>query len=73
MHTFTHTHTHTPTHTQVVLCTMRNSCNRDMLERSAHVYDFDPVFLDDALDRLIVPRGDAEAVLELPVYCTAAQ
>jgi hypothetical protein len=36
-----------------VLVTMRNSCNRDLLERAAHVYDWDPVFLDDALDRII--------------------
>jgi hypothetical protein len=36
-----------------VLVTMRNSCNRDLLERSTHVYDWDPVFLDDALDRII--------------------
>ncbi len=41
---------------RVVLATVRNSCNRDLLDRSKHVYDFDPVFLDDALERIITPR-----------------
>ena len=45
-----------------VLVTMRNSCNRDLLERSTHVYDWDPVFLDDALDRII-------GAALLPLYC----
>jgi uncharacterized LabA/DUF88 family protein len=41
---------------RMILASMRNSCNRDLLERSTHVFDFDPVFLDDALNRIIVPR-----------------
>jgi hypothetical protein len=45
---------------RMVLVTMRNSCNRDMLERSTHVYDFDPVFLDEALDRIITMRPTAD-------------
>jgi hypothetical protein len=30
---------------------------RDLLDRSKHVFDFDPVFIDDALEKIIEPRA----------------
>jgi hypothetical protein len=48
---------------RMILASMRNSCNRDLLERSTHVFDFDPVFLDDALNRIIVPRPQVYFVI----------
>ena len=34
---------------------MRNCCSRDLLDPGSHVRDFDPIWLDDFLDYLIVP------------------
>ena len=43
---------------RVAVCSMRNCCSREMLDPSAHVRDFDPIWLDDSLDYLIVPSAN---------------
>ena len=35
---------------------MRNCCSRDLVDPAAHVRDFEPIWLDDYLDYLIVPN-----------------
>ena len=44
---------------QVALCSMRNCCSRDLTDPSAHVRDFEPIWLDDYLDFLIAPYDNA--------------
>ena len=39
---------------RVALCSMRNSCNSDLVSNGQQVRDFDIVWLDDHLDELIV-------------------
>lgn len=46
---------------RVAICSMRNCCARDLLDKRANVRDFDPVWLDDHLDYLIVPNANALA------------
>ena len=46
---------------RVALCSMRNCCARDLLDPRANVRDFDPIWLDDHLDYLIVPNDNALA------------
>lgn len=41
---------------RVALCSMRNSCNRDLTKIEPCIRDFDVIWLDDYLDELIVPR-----------------
>ena len=38
---------------------MRNCCSRDLLDPGSHVRDFDPIWLDDYLDYLVVPNANA--------------
>lgn len=38
---------------RVCLCSMRNSCNQDLLRDDAHVMDFPPVWINEYLDDLI--------------------
>eukprot|EP00966_Prymnesium_polylepis_P261136 6031926-Prymnesium_polylepis.1 len=40
---------------RVAICAMRNGCSRDLIVPSSHVRDFDPIWLDDALDEFILP------------------
>jgi len=42
----------------VALCSMRNCCSQDMLSPSAHVRDFEPIWLDDYLDYLVLPTAN---------------
>ena len=44
---------------QVALCSMRNCCSRDLVDPGSHVRDFEPIWLDDYLDYLIVPNQQA--------------
>jgi uncharacterized LabA/DUF88 family protein len=41
----------------VALCSLHNSCNSDLIRPDAHVRDFDPIWIDNYLDELIVPRS----------------
>ena len=41
---------------KVAICSMRNSCNRDLKSVEANIRDFDMIWLDDHLDDLIVPK-----------------
>ncbi len=43
---------------RVALVSMRNCCSRDMVRPSAHVRDFDPIWLDDFLDEIVLPTHD---------------
>ncbi len=45
---------------------MRNCCSRDLVDPSAHVRDFEPIWLDDYLDYLIVPNQKLAPDLGLP-------
>lgn len=38
---------------RVCLCSMRNSCNQDLLRDDAHVMDFQPVWINEYLDDLM--------------------
>ncbi len=38
---------------RVCLCSMRNSCNQDLLRDDAHVMDFEPVWINDYLDDMM--------------------
>lgn len=40
---------------RVAICSMRNSCNRDLVKPEYHIRDFDIIWLDDFIDELIVP------------------
>ena len=57
---------------QVALCSMRNCCSRDLVDPAAHVRDFEPIWLDDYLDYLIVPNKDLAPDLGLP-HVSASQ
>ena len=43
---------------KVAIVAMRNGCNRALIE-TPNVKDYDVVWIDDFLDRLMVPREDA--------------
>ena len=51
---------------RVALCSMRNCCSQDLLDPSAHVRDFAPVWLDDHINYLVRPNADTLAVGEAP-------
>ena len=51
---------------------MRNCCSRDLVDPAAHVRDFEPIWLDDYLDYLIVPNKDLAPDLGLP-HVSASQ
>lgn len=38
---------------RVCLCSMRNSCNQDLLRDDAHVMDFAPVWINEHLDDMM--------------------
>ncbi|CAM9249952.1 unnamed protein product [Scytosiphon promiscuus] len=38
---------------RICLCTMRNSCNQDLLKDDARVMDFEPVWINEYLDDLV--------------------
>eukprot|EP00302_Diacronema_sp_CCMP2436_P041354 CAMPEP_0180034354 /NCGR_PEP_ID=MMETSP0984-20121128/29550_1 /TAXON_ID=483367 /ORGANISM="non described non described, Strain CCMP 2436" /LENGTH=224 /DNA_ID=CAMNT_0021959859 /DNA_START=1 /DNA_END=671 /DNA_ORIENTATION=- len=42
---------------RIAIASMRNSCNREFSDPSIHIKDFETVWLDDQLERLIVPRA----------------
>ena len=44
---------------------MRNCCSRDLVDPAAHVRDFEPIWLDDYLDYLIVPNKELAPTLTL--------
>jgi hypothetical protein len=48
---------------RVVLASMRNGCNRDILNPEAHALDMNVVWLDDHLDELIVPDATKSSLL----------
>ena len=50
---------------RVALCSMRNCCSRDLVVPSSHVRDFNPIWLDDALEDLVLPnlRSSSDASL----------
>lgn len=41
---------------RVAVCSIRNSCNRDLTHSDDKIKDFDNIWLDDYLDILIVPK-----------------
>ena len=41
---------------RVAICSMRNSCNPHLFRPEEHVKDFDPLWIDDYLDDIIVPK-----------------
>lgn len=41
---------------RVAVCSIRNSCNRDLTHSDDKIKDFDNIWLDDHLDMLIVPK-----------------
>lgn len=45
---------------QVAICSMRNSCNQDLVDPNAQIRDFDIIWLDDYVTDLYLPRTDAE-------------
>ena len=51
---------------------MRNCCSRDLVDPAAHVRDFEPIWLDDYLDYLIVPNKELAPDLGLP-HVSASQ
>jgi uncharacterized LabA/DUF88 family protein len=42
---------------RVAICSMRNSCNRDLVRPDAGIRDFDMIWLDDNIEDLVVPRS----------------
>jgi len=42
---------------RVAICSIRNSCNRDLTTANNHIRDFDVIWLDDYLDDIIVPKN----------------
>ena len=49
---------------------MRNCCSRDLVDPAAHVRDFEPIWLDDYLDYLIVPNKELAPTLTLTLTLT---
>jgi len=47
---------------RVALCSLHNSCNNDLIRPDAHIRDFDPIWIDDYLENLVVPRFTAESL-----------
>jgi hypothetical protein len=47
---------------RVVLCSMRNSCNREMLRPEHMIRDFDPVWLDDFIEDLVVAKDSSSGI-----------
>ncbi|CAM9787899.1 unnamed protein product [Pylaiella littoralis] len=47
---------------RVCLCSMRNSCNQDLLRDDAHVMDFEPVWINEYLDDLMEYSPRSESV-----------
>ena len=45
---------------RTALCSMRNCCSRDLVEPGNHVRDFEPIWLDDHLNELLVPSANLE-------------
>ena len=41
---------------RVSLCSIRNSCNRDLIKPEQAVRDYDVIWLDEYLDELVVPK-----------------
>ena len=41
---------------RVAICSMRNSCNKDLFLPEQRVRDFDAIWLDDYLEDIVVPR-----------------
>ena len=60
---------------RVALVSMRAGCNKSLLDPKSHVRDFDPIWIEDHLDRLIEPKakgaGDrfVTAATTLKVVC----
>ena len=46
---------------RVALCSVRNSCNRDMLRSDPTIRDYDVIWLDDYVDELVVPKLSTDA------------
>lgn len=42
---------------KIVICSMKNNCNKELLRPNAHSKDFSAVWLDDAIDALFEPRN----------------
>jgi hypothetical protein len=43
---------------RVAICSMRNSCNRDLVNPDFHIKDFDIIWIDDYLDEIVQPKAD---------------
>jgi uncharacterized LabA/DUF88 family protein len=41
---------------RVAVCSVRNSCNKDLSRPTARIRDFDLIWLDDYIDELVVER-----------------
>ena len=41
---------------RVAICSMRNSCNRDLVRPDVSIRDFDLIWLDDHIEDIIIPR-----------------
>lgn len=58
---------------RVAICSMRNSCNRDLVMPGAAIRDFDIIWLDDFIDEIIAPRpnlfenSDDQALMDIIV------
>ena len=52
---------------RVAICSMRNSCNLDLFKPDARAMDFDPLWIDDFIDDIIIPKQpiDDDNELEL--------
>lgn len=42
---------------RVAVCSFKNSINRDLLRRDMNMKDFEIIWLDDFLDRLVVAKS----------------
>ena len=52
---------------RVAICSMRNSCNADLIAQEAQLRDFDVIWLDDHLDEIIVPK-ESKSIGALPDF-----
>jgi hypothetical protein len=43
---------------KVAICSVRSSCNKDLIKPESRVRDFDVIWLDDYVDDLLIPRRD---------------
>lgn len=48
---------------KVAICSMQNSCNKDLSKYDANIRDFDVIWIEDFIDQLVIPKVDKKHLL----------